>query len=114
MKLECCECGTFDLALEGGILSRTDDMVVVRGVNVYPSAVEDVLRQCGVTEYQVSIRTVHSMPELSLQVEGAEDGLVHRLEAAFRGALALRIPVSVVDAGTLPRFEMKAKRWIRC
>jgi phenylacetate-CoA ligase len=49
-----CECGTLDLALEGGILARTDDMVIIRGVNLYPSAIEDVLRTCdGVAEYRV-------------------------------------------------------------
>jgi phenylacetate-CoA ligase len=113
-----CECGTYDLALEGGILGRTDDMVVVRGVNVYPGAVEDILRSCGVAEYRVEVRTYHSLPELSIQVEpplGHEDGtgLVHRLEAALNSAFALRIPVSCVPCGQLPRFEMKAQRWVR-
>ena len=42
-----CSCGRLDLALEGGILGRADDMVVVRGVNVYPSAVEEILRSAG-------------------------------------------------------------------
>src|SRR5690606_40295165 len=49
-----CRCGTHDLALEGGILGRSDDMVVVRGVNVYPSAVDQVIRESpGVGEYRV-------------------------------------------------------------
>ena len=51
-----CACGTDDLALEESILGRADDMVVVRGVNVYPTAVEDVLRGCGVAEYRVEVR----------------------------------------------------------
>lgn len=112
-----CECGTWDLALEGGILARTDDMVVVRGVNLYPSAVEDILRGCdGVAEYRVEIRTDRALTELNIQVEPSDDndaGLVHRLESALRNALALRVPVSTVPRGTLPRFEMKAQRWIR-
>jgi phenylacetate-CoA ligase len=116
---ECpCECGKHELALEGGILGRTDDMVVVRGVNVYPSAIEDILRACGVSEYRVEVRTHRALPELSILVEppmpGEEGaGLAHRLEAALSGALALRIPVSSVPGGTLPRFEMKAQRWVR-
>jgi phenylacetate-CoA ligase len=116
---ECpCECGSYELALEGGILGRTDDLVVVRGVNVYPSAVEDVLRAFGVAEYRVEIRTVRSLPELRIQVEGpGGDGngkaLVHRLEAALNAAFSLRIPVDCVRAGELPRFEMKARRWVR-
>ncbi len=116
-KQEQCECGSFDLALEGGILARTDDMVVVRGVNLYPSAIEDVLRACdGVAEYRVEIRTDRALSELTVQVEAAADGdhdLAHRLESALRNAFALRIPVSIVERGTLPRFEMKAQRWVR-
>jgi phenylacetate-CoA ligase len=116
-KQERCECGSFDLALEGGILARTDDMVVVRGVNLYPSAIEDVLRGCdGVAEYRVEIRTERALSELQVQVEASNDGdagLAHRLESALRNAFALRIPVMVMERGTLPRFEMKAQRWIR-
>ena len=113
-----CACGSYELALEGGILGRTDDMVVVRGVNVYPSAVEDILRACGVAEYRVEVRTHRTLPELNVLVEAplpSEDGtgLAHRLEAALSSALALRIPVSCVPGGTLPRFEMKAQRWVR-
>jgi phenylacetate-CoA ligase len=113
-----CACGSYELALEGGILGRTDDMVVVRGVNVYPSAVEDILRACGVAEYRVEVRAHRTLPELNVLVEAplpGEDGtgLAHRLEAALSSALALRIPVSCVSGGTLPRFEMKAQRWVR-
>jgi len=110
-RQERCECGSFDLALEGGILARTDDMVVVRGVNLYPSAIEDVLRACdGVSEYRVEIRTERALSELTVQVEASSDGdagLAHRLEAALRNAFAL------LGRGTLPRFEMKAQRWVR-
>jgi phenylacetate-CoA ligase len=112
-----CECGTFDMALEGGILARTDDMVVVRGVNLYPSAIEEILRSCeGVAEYRVEVRTDRALTELSIQVEssGVDDaGLVHRLELALRNALGLRVPVVAVQRGSLPRFEMKAQRWVR-
>jgi phenylacetate-CoA ligase len=114
-----CECGSYNLALEGGILGRTDDMVVVRGVNIYPSAVEDVLRRIdGVAEYRVEVRTDRALPELSIRVEpapGCQDAanLERRLEAALNEAFSLRVPVSSVPPGELPRFEMKAKRWVR-
>ena len=108
-----CECGSEEMALVGGMLARRDDMVVIRGVNVYPSAVEDVLRTCGgVAEYRAEIQVVRGMVEIRMQVEG-EDGLEHRLEAALRDALGMRIPVERVAAGTLPRFEMKARRWVK-
>jgi len=114
-----CECGRHTLALEGGILGRTDDMVVVRGVNVFPSAVADIIRACGdVAEYLVTVSNARSLTEFSVQVEptpGCQDppALVKRLEKSFEDAFALRVPVKTVSAGTLPRFEMKAKRWVK-
>jgi phenylacetate-CoA ligase len=114
-----CECGRSELALEGGILGRIDDMTVVRGVNVYPSAVEEIIRSCGgVAEFRVRISTVRSLPEIEIQVEpeGAcpdTAGLADRLTKAFASALALRVPVVLVPPGTLPRFEMKTKRWLK-
>jgi phenylacetate-CoA ligase len=114
-----CECGSFDLALPGGILGRTDDMVVVRGVNVYPTAVEEILRGfSGVAEYRVEITTVQALTELRIQIEPVPEfesdaGLVHRIEGALRNAFSLRISVSAVPHGSLPRFEMKSKRWVR-
>ncbi len=106
-----CICGTTDVALEGGILGRTDDMVVVRGVNIYPTALEEVLRTEGVAEYQVEVRTERALTELRIQVEGPVS--THQLEAALTNAFSLRIPVSAVPDGSLPRYEAKSKRWIR-
>jgi phenylacetate-CoA ligase len=113
-----CVCGSSELALEGGILGRTDDMLVVRGVNVYPTAVEDVLRSCGgVGEFRVEVTTTHTLPEMNIQIESAaaEDGgaLANRVAAAFHKSFALRVSVSCVPSGTLPRFEAKSKRWVR-
>ena len=105
--------------LEGGILGRGDDMVVVRGVNVYPSALEQILRARGdVAEYQVRVITREALTELHLTVEpstAAVDAaaLSAELESALQIALSLRVPVTIVAPGTLPRFEMKAKRWVR-
>jgi phenylacetate-CoA ligase len=109
-----CACGRSDLALEGGILARTDDMVVVRGVNVYPSAVEEIIRKCGgVAEYQVHVRNDEALAELSVDVEpeptAAPETIVQNLERAFQDNLSLRVDVRAVPS--LTRFEMKAKRW---
>jgi phenylacetate-CoA ligase len=114
-----CECGRSELALEGGILGRTDDMVCVRGVNIYPSAVEEILRaHGGVGEYQVQVDTASTLPEITLKVEplpAALDAaaLAREVEGALQVAFNLRIPVTVVATGSLPRFEMKAQRWLR-
>jgi phenylacetate-CoA ligase len=113
-----CECGSSEVALDGGILARSDDMVVVRGVNVYPSAVEDVLRFCGVTEFRVEISVESSLTEMSIRIEPASElddpaALAARVATALRNALSLRVRVEPVPHGTLPRFEGKSSRWIR-
>lgn len=103
------------LFLEGGILCRVDDMVLVRGVNIYPAAVEEVVRGFPeVVEYQVEQREVDAMTELMLRVElaeGAEAAVVARLEARLRDTFSLRIPVKLAPAQSLPRHEFKANRW---
>lgn len=113
-----CVCGRADLALTGGILGRVDDMVVVRGVNIYPSSVDEVVQRVGgIAEYRVRLHTDHALTELSLEVEPLEpfDGLAvaEQLGKELHLAFALRIPVSPVPPGSLPRFEMKARRWMR-
>jgi phenylacetate-CoA ligase len=114
----CCRCGTSELALEGGILTRRDDMVTVRGVNVYPSAVEEVLRSCGVVEFRVETWNDRALEEMSVQIEppaGNDDAsrLADRVALAFHTALGIRVQVSCSQSGTLPRFEGKARRWVR-
>ncbi|HAL70992.1 MAG TPA: phenylacetate--CoA ligase [Verrucomicrobiales bacterium] len=103
------------LALEGGVLSRVDDMVVVRGVNVYPSAVEAVVRQFSeIAEFMVEQRKVDAMDEIELLIEvpgNVSKALIKRLEAKLRDTFSMRIPVRLVDADSLPRHEFKAKRW---
>ena len=112
-----CQCGSTEMALEGGILGRVDDMVVVRGVNLYPSAVEQVVRSAGgVNEFRVEIHQEKSLTELNIFIEPAngEDGaaLSHRVQTLLQYAFGLRIEVSAAGPGTLPRFEAKSKRWV--
>lgn len=116
---EACACGSYELALEGGILGRVDDMVIVRGVNVYPAAVEEVIRSVGgVAEYQVAVTTRGPLTELALTIEPTPDvsgssALVKRIGTALETAFALHVPITVAPVGSLPRFEMKARRWTR-
>jgi len=112
-----CRCGSYELAIEGGILGRADDMVVVRGVNLYPSAVEEVVRGCGgVAEFRVEIYTDRALTEMAIQIEPSRaenaEALGRRVAEALQNAFALRVAVSCVPQGTLPRFEAKSKRWI--
>jgi phenylacetate-CoA ligase len=99
-------------ALAGGILGRADDMVVIRGVNVHPSSVDAVVRSLdGIAGYQVEIDRHSAMPEIRLRAE-TNPATARLLERRLRAALSLRIPVTPVAAGTLPVFEVKARRWI--
>jgi phenylacetate-CoA ligase len=104
--------------LEGGILGRADDMVLVRGVNIYPRAVDEVVRSIPeITEYQVKVGRKSAMTEVSIAIETSHHNTAamtaQRLEGALRSVFSLRIPVMVAESGSLPRFEMKARRWIR-
>jgi len=105
--------------LEGGILSRADDMIQVRGVNVFPSAVDEVVRRYAqISEYQVHVDERGEMTQLHLVIEPNDNevdmsALCVQLEQSLRDAFNLRIPVQPAQTGELPRFELKAKRWIR-
>ncbi len=101
---------TFDLV--GGILGRTDDMVIIRGVNLYPSAIDSIVRKVpGISEYQVLISSSRGMKEARIRAE-CEKSVGLALENAIHDAFSLRIPVECVAPEALPRVEMKAKRWI--
>lgn len=110
-----CACGSHELALLGGILGRKDDMVVVRGINVFPSAVEEIVRTVGaVDEYQVDILQTDDMTQIKITIESQQGETTRKqLEKQLQRALFLRIPVGLAQAGTLPRYEMKSKRWIK-
>jgi phenylacetate-CoA ligase len=101
-------------AMEGGILGRSDDMVVVRGVNLYPSAVDSVLRSVsGIREYQVDIDKRTSLAQIGvrLEIEGDQEAVLKELNKQIRTAFHMRFDLTVVPTGSLPTFEMKAKRW---
>ncbi len=123
--------GRQEMALRGGILGRADVMVLVRGVNLYPAAVEYLMLSLPeVAVYQVEVDARGPMVELHLRVEPAEAGvaggapstlgpdrddaeLAARVQSQFRAAFNLRVPVTVCPPGALPRGEMKSRRWIR-
>jgi phenylacetate-CoA ligase len=104
---------TDGFVLDGGIMGRTDDMVVVRGVNVYPAAVDAVVRGLpGIGEYRVHVTRRGQMHELALEAEAESGEVIGQLERALTAAFNLRIPVTHAAAGSLPRFELKARRWV--
>ena len=107
-----CSCGSPFLKVLGGIQGRVDDMFTVRGVNLFPSQVEDIVRRHPrVAEFAIERRRERQMDEVTLLVEGSVD--VDRLEAELRQALGVRIPCRIVSDGTLPRSELKSRRILR-
>lgn len=114
-----CGCGRQYFTLDGGILGRVDDMVIVRGVNVYPGSVEEILRGFPeVAEYRATVSQGNSLAELKLEIEPSPAcanpvALAVQIGKAFETTLALRVPVISVPLNSLPRFEMKASRWVR-
>jgi phenylacetate-CoA ligase len=112
-----CPCGSPYLRLDGGILGRADDMIHLRGNNVYPGALEALLRRFPeVAEYRVEVDRSAALTALRVEVEpvnGGGAGLVERVDRAIRDEFLFRAEVRLVPPGSLPRFEMKAKRFSR-
>ncbi|MDP7545618.1 MAG: hypothetical protein QGG31_07595, partial [Anaerolineales bacterium] len=111
-----CICGRTFARFEGGVLGRYDDMVIVRGVNIFPSAIENIVRQFdNVDEFRIEVNTRREMRELAVEVELEEGSPIETTRAAIeksvQNALGLRPRVSIVPRGSLPRFELKAKRF---
>ncbi|NDC52879.1 MAG: phenylacetate--CoA ligase family protein [Planctomycetia bacterium] len=96
--------------LDGGILGRTDDMLVVRGVNIFPGSIDDIVRSFPeIVEYRLTVETVSSLDAIRLEVEdhlAAPDRVARELQVR----LGLRVDVAAVPIGTLPRFEGKGRR----
>ncbi len=113
-----CPCGRVWARLDGGIQGRLDDMLVVRGNNLYPVAIEALLRSIpGVGEFRCTVAANGPMQSLRIEVEprapDATAALGERVSRAFQDRFLLRADVVLVPPGTLPRFEMKARRFVR-
>ena len=107
-----CPCGRTYLTLPGGILGRVDDMLIVRGVNIYPSSIEAVLRRFpAISEFRVIVTRAGELDEIEVELECPEE-LLPQVEQELREALSLRVPIRSVPAGSLPRFELKARRLV--
>jgi phenylacetate-CoA ligase len=98
--------------LEGGVLGRADDMIIVRGVNIFPSALEEVLREIAeVQEFRVTVYRHQELDQLRIEVE---DSLhqPQRIADLIQRRIGIRVEVLEVPGGTLPRFEGKGRRFI--
>lgn len=109
-----CRCGRTFLRLEGGILGRLDDMLIVRGINVFPAAIEEVVRRFPtIDEFQIEVFRDGELDEIRVLVELEDPSGVRRVQEAFREAFGIRLQVAAVPLKSLPRFELKARRLVR-
>ena len=111
-----CACGSSWPRIARGIEGRADEMIWYRGVNVYPAAIEQVVRAFRELsdEFQVVLRGTVERPELVIRVEkvtaAVPDGLEGAVASRLREALGVGVQVELLEPGTLPRTEYKARR----
>lgn len=103
--------------LAGGVLGRSDDMMIIRGVNVFPSSIDQIVRSFpDIAEYRMTAFKKGAMDQLKIEVESFSDSkdveLIAKIHEAFETKLGFRVDVAAVENGTLPRFEAKGKRFI--
>ncbi len=123
LRREQCKCGR-TLVLMDRITGRTDDMLKIRGVQVFPSKIERALLEIKGIEphYQIIVTRPHHLDEIEVQVELSKklfsdevrhiEDLKKKIEDHIEAAIGLRVKVSLVEPKTLPRSEGKAKRVI--
>ena len=120
---ETCECGRTFLRLDGGILGRSDDMFQFAGVNIFPSAIENFIREVPEfsNEYQIVVPRMGIGKRLKIRIEPdsseiSKEGMeqaVKKFIETVKYRITVTPDVEIVEVGKLPRFELKAKRLIR-
>jgi phenylacetate-CoA ligase len=118
LTTESCPCGRNFARIRGGVLGRADDMIIVRGVNLYPGAIDNLIRGVPlVSEYEVEISRVAGMDELLIRIETGDvasfEEAARRLTHSFRTAHSIRVSVEHSPPGSLPRYEFKSRRFKR-
>ena len=116
------------LCLEGGILGRTDEMITIRGNNLYPSKLEDVIREFDeIIEFQIDVRMQNAMQHVTIEIELTPERdvieqrdrgnvamrVVERLTETIKDRLNFHAEVILVEHDALPRFELKGRRFQR-
>jgi len=115
-----CPCGRTLFSLEGSVRGRLDDMKKIRGIIVYPSKVEEIIGEFKeVEEFQVLFKRIHDLDEILVRIDpvpelerGFYSSLRGRLEKALQIGLGIRTSVEILESGSLPRWDHKAKRII--
>ncbi len=113
-----CPCGRTLFSVEGGVLGRLDDMKKIRGVIVYPKRIEEIVRTFPeMDEFMVYLRRKEGLDEIIVEVDPSPDipkegypGLQEKIASELRLGLGIRVSVEIVDSGSLPRWDHKARR----
>lgn len=117
-----CSCGRTFARAQGGILGRADDMVIIRGVNVFPSAIENIVSQYNeIAEFLIEIHKIKEMFELKLLLDMEEsctldeksELVCNSVIENIRRNLNIRVMVETATPGSLPRYELKARRLVK-
>ena len=114
-----CACGRTQIHAEGGFLGRGDDMLKVKGIAVFPSAIEAILRKMNELgdEFQIVVSRESDLDVMTLVAETTtavseldSSAIQEKIHGEFRAKLGIDTVVKIVPPGTLPRTEFKAKR----
>jgi phenylacetate-CoA ligase len=118
VKNEKCPCGRAFRLLDGGIIGRVDGMIIMRGINIFPSQVQAIVEkhlEVG-EEYQVVAYTEKGMAELKVMWELLDnrprDAILKKVEEELRDAFEIRIRVEAVPKGTIERSDYKSKKFV--
>jgi phenylacetate-CoA ligase len=113
-----CPCGRTFRVLQGGVLGRKDEMIIIRGVNVFPNVLANIVEshiQPG-DDYQIEAYKEAGVDEVAIKLEIREEerreALQRAIQDEIKRKLNLRVGVELVPKGTLPKFDYKAKRFI--
>jgi len=115
LKLEACSCGS-PYPLINRILGRTDDMIKIKGVNIYPAQFDHILQLVpgASSEYQVILRRYQGRDEMEIKIEfepGADpEAVAARCRQYIKNKIGITVQVTPVPQGTLPRSEKKTRR----
>jgi phenylacetate-CoA ligase len=117
-KEEICPCGRTFRVLEGGVLGRRDEMIVIRGVNVFPNVLTNIVEshiQPG-EDYRIEAYEEKGVNEIAIKLELKEEEKKEMIQRAIQDEikikLNLRVEVDIVPKGMLPKFDYKTKRFV--
>lgn len=112
-----CACGFNGQSLKGGILSRADEMIFLKGNNIYPSALQNMLHSIErILDFRITFYKTEGNPHLLFEIETLQtdsESIKNMLEKMIQTAFLFKPVIKIVPTGTLPIQEMKSKRFIQ-